>query len=343
MSTMTTAILVLRILAVSQLLLSAAALAMSANPYRTRLLGVALVLGVVSYLISSPVFDRINLEVGPWLVLPADAIPPLLFFFTWELFEDDREPPLFVWLIAAFYLVVALWIGLDRSATGAAVNNYFLVPVQLTKLGFAVGAMFIIWRGRENDVVESRLKLRRVFAASIGISVAAVVATELVTGWNVPELVELVGMAAIFSVTLIINLAFLRLNPTFALRDSRPLAPVLPEETPLVEALNKLMSEDFAYTNHDLRIADLAASLKVPEYQLRRTINRNLGYRNFNQFVNRYRVEEAARRLINEPRAPVLTIALDVGFRSISSFNTAFRAQYQKTPTDYRKSRLADS
>ena len=340
---MTAAILVLRLLAVSQVLLLAAALAMSANPYRTRLLGFALALGAVSYLISSPVFDYINLEVGPWLVLPADAIPPLLFFFAWDLFEDDREPPLLLWLIAASYLVLAMWIGLQRGATGAAANVYFLVAVQLTKLGFAVGAIFIVWRGRESDVVESRLKLRHVFAVSIGVIVTAVVATELVTGWNVPTSVELLGMAAIFGVTLMINLAFLRLNPTFILRDSRPLAPVLPEETPLIDALNKLMSEDLAYTNHDLRIADLATRLKVPEYQLRRTINRNLGYQNFNQFVNRYRVEEAARRLINEPRTPVLTIALDVGFRSVSSFNTAFRAHYQKTPTDYRKSRLSDS
>ena len=343
MTTMTAAILVLRVLAVSQVLLLGAALALSPNPCRTRLLGASLALGAVSYLISSPVFGHINLEVGTWLALPADAIPPLLFFFTWGLFEDDREPPLLVWCIAAFYLAAALWIGLERGATDAAVSNYFMAPAQLAKLGFAIGAIFIVWRGREDDVVESRLKLRRVFAASIGVIVTVVVATELVTGWNVPELVELPGMAAIFAATLMINLAFLRLNPTFLLRDAGPLAPVLPEDTRLVDALKRVMSEDSAYTNHDLRIADLAAGLKVPEYQLRRTINRNLGYQNFNQFVNRYRVEEAARRFISEPRAPVLTIALDVGFRSISSFNTAFRAQYQKTPTDYRKSTLTDS
>ncbi len=340
---MTTAILVLRILATSQVLLAATALLISSNPYRTRLLGIAVMLGVVSYLVSSPVFGYINLEAGPWLALPADAVPPLLFFLTWDLFEDDREQPLFVWLIAALYLVVALWIGLEMRATNAAVNIYLLAPLQLVKLGFAIGAIFIVWRGRENDVVESRLKLRRVFAASVGIIVAAVVATELVTGWNVPALIELLGMAAIFLATLMLNLAFLRLNPSFVLRDSRALASVSSEDTSLVDALNKLMNEDFAYTNHDLRIADLAATLKVPEYQLRRTINRSLGHQNFNQFINRYRVEAAARRLVDEPRAPVLTIALDVGFRSISSFNTAFRAHYRKTPSDYRKSRLADS
>jgi AraC-like DNA-binding protein len=342
MTTMTTAILLLRILAISQVLLSATALVFSSNPYRTRMLGIALMLGVVSYLVSSPVFGHINLELSPWLSLPADAVPALLFFFTWDLFEDDREPPLFVWLIAALYVVAAFWIGLESGTTNSGVNIYLLVPLQLTKLGFAIGAMFIVWRGRENDVVESRLKLRRVFAASIGVIVTAVVATELVTGWNIPELIELLGMAAIFIATLMLNLAFLRHNPSFVLRESPALAPVLSEDTSLVDALNKLMSE-FAYTNHDLRIADLAATLKVPEYQLRRTINQNLGHQNFNQFVNRYRVEEAARRLVNEPRAPVLTVALDVGFRSISSFNTAFRAHYKKTPTDYRKSRLVDS
>lgn len=343
MTTMTTAILVLRILATSQVLLAATALAVSSNPYRTRLLGLAVMLGVVSYLVSSPVFDHINLQVGPWLTLPADAVPPLLFFFTWDLFEDDREPSLFVWLIAALYLAVAPWVGLERGAMNAAVNVYLLVPLQLTKLGFAIGAMFIVWRGREDDVVESRLKLRRVFAAVIGVIVAAVVATELVTGWQVPQLIELLGMAAIFIATLMLNLAFLRLNPSFVLRDSNASASVTSDDTALIDALNKLMNEDFAYTNHDLRIADLAATLNVPEYQLRRTINRSLGFQNFNQFINRYRVEEAARRLVNEPRAPVLTIALDVGFRSISSFNSAFRAHYRKTPTDYRKGRLTDS
>ena len=86
-----------------------------------------------------------------------------------------------------------------------------------------------------------------------------------------------------------------------------------------------------------------ASRLKVPEYQLRRTLNQNLGYRNFNQFINRCRIEEAARRLRSEPRTPVLTIALDVGFRSISSFNSAFRSHFQDSPSAYRARTLPDS
>jgi len=343
MTTTITGILILRILAVSQVLLFASALAISKNPYRTRLLGVALALGVISYLVSSSAFDYIGIEPRRWLFLPADAIPPLLLFFVWDLFEDDRTLPLLVWPIAAVFLAVVWWVALAGGVHGGAVSIYVMAPLQLAKLGFAIGAIFVVWRGREDDVVEGRLKLRRVFAASIGVTVAVVVVTELVTGWHVPEEVELFGMAAIFGVTLTINLAFLRLNPSFVLTGPRPLLQTLSGENPLVDELKQLMTQNQAYTNQDLRIADLAASLKVPEYQLRRAINRNLGYRNFNQFVNRYRIEEAAERLLCEPRTPVLTIALDVGFRSISSFNAAFRAHFKMTPTHYRKKKLTDS
>jgi AraC-like DNA-binding protein len=343
MTTTISAILLLRILAVSQVLLLTIALAISSNSYRTRLLGVALALSSVSYLISSPALEYINLEPGRWLALPADAIPPLLFMFAWYLFEDDRKLPQPIWLIAASYFVAILWIELVGGATTGATNSFLLESLQLIKLGFAVGAIFVVWRGSENDVVETRLKLRRVFTAGIGVIVAAVVATELLTGWHIPEVIELIGMAAIFVATLVVNLAFLRLNPTFALSDPRTLPEILAKENPLVVQLTKIMIENQAYTNHDLRIADLAVSLKVPEYQLRRTINRGLGYRNFNQFVNRYRVEDAAGRLVNEPRTPVLTIALDVGFRSISSFNAAFQTRFKMVPTQYRKDKLTDS
>lgn len=300
-------------------------------------------LGAVSYLVSSPVFDVVGLHAGPWLSLPADVVPPLLFFFTWDLFEDDRRPPIIAWVLAALYVIAAMWIGLNFGTAGKAFNAWVLVPVQLIKLGFALGAIFIVWRGWESDVVERRLKLRRVFVGTVGVIVAAVIVTELVTAWDVPELADLLGMAAIFVVALAANLAFLRLNPSFVLRESGDLVPVRPEDRSLIEALDRAMSEELAYVNQDLRVAGLAERLGVPEYQLRRTINRNLGHQNFNQFVNGYRVEAAARRLVEEPRTLVLTIALDVGFRSVSSFNTAFRAHFGKTPTEYRRAGLTNS
>jgi len=97
------------------------------------------------------------------------------------------------------------------------------------------------------------------------------------------------------------------------------------------------MQTERLYADHDLRIGKLATLLGIPEYQLRKKINKNLGYRNFNHFINRYRVEEAGARLIGDSKLAVLTVALDVGFRSISSFNTAFQNHYGVSPTSFRR------
>ena len=114
-------------------------------------------------------------------------------------------------------------------------------------------------------------------------------------------------------------------------------------DDPIIDELLRRMQDERLYADHDLRVASLADIVGIPEYQLRQKINQNLGYRNFNQFVNRYRIEEAGQRLVEDSRSPVLSIALDVGFRSISSFNTAFQTQYGVSPTKYRSDALSNS
>ena len=88
-----------------------------------------------------------------------------------------------------------------------------------------------------------------------------------------------------------------------------------------------------------MTIGKLAAIAEMPEYRLRQLINSGLGYRNFNDFLNRFRREVAARLRADPEQAkiPVLTIALEAGFRSISTFNKAFKEINGVTPTEFRK------
>ena len=57
-----------------------------------------------------------------------------------------------------------------------------------------------------------------------------------------------------------------------------------------------------------------------------------------NQYLNQYRIAEAARRLQDpaEINLPISTIALDVGYASLSSFNKAFKEVHGVTPSIYR-------
>lgn len=118
-----------------------------------------------------------------------------------------------------------------------------------------------------------------------------------------------------------------------------------PAEDRFAASLQHAMAVEHAYRSEDLSIATLAARLSVPEYRLRRLINQRLGHRNFNAYVNGFRLAEAMAALADSSKRelPVLTIALTAGFQSIGPFNRAFKAATGLTPTEFRKQKLAES
>ena len=94
-----------------------------------------------------------------------------------------------------------------------------------------------------------------------------------------------------------------------------------------------------------VRMAILADELGYPEHQLRRLINRHLGFRNFSFFLNSLRIEEATSRLADpdQARVPILTIALELGYGSLGPFNRAFKAFTGTTPSAYREQAIPAS
>ena len=54
------------------------------------------------------------------------------------------------------------------------------------------------------------------------------------------------------------------------------------------------------------------------------------------EFLNRCRLEQAARRLRDEPAVPVTTIALECGFSSLQYFSRKFSATYGRAPGAWR-------
>jgi AraC-like DNA-binding protein len=109
--------------------------------------------------------------------------------------------------------------------------------------------------------------------------------------------------------------------------------------TVVINELKRLMGEEKIYCEEGLTIRRLAVRLDIKEYRLRRLINSHLGFRNFNGFLNQYRIQEVARQLVGPKtrHLPVLSIALDNGYRSLSPFNKAFKEIMGVTPTEFRK------
>jgi AraC-like DNA-binding protein len=111
-------------------------------------------------------------------------------------------------------------------------------------------------------------------------------------------------------------------------------------ESELGRRVLRLMTEEAAYTQPELKLADLAERIGEADYKVTQCITGALGFRNFNQMANHFRLAEAKRRLADPgcDHLPVLTIALDCGFGSIGPFNRAFKAEMAVTPTEFRKS-----
>ena len=111
--------------------------------------------------------------------------------------------------------------------------------------------------------------------------------------------------------------------------------PALNRNAALRERLLSAMREGRAYAQEGLTVAQLAQQVESNPTHLREIINLQLGYRNFNDFLHHYRVDEAAQRLKNQD-LPILSIALDVGYGSIGPFNRAFKQLKGLTPSEFR-------
>ncbi|WP_062261551.1 helix-turn-helix domain-containing protein [Endozoicomonas arenosclerae] len=203
-------------------------------------------------------------------------------------------------------------------------------------------------RSMRDDLVEARREIRVWMLSSVGFFIALVVVMEQFFGGGPASFV--IAQPILLSLFLMIfygRLFQFREGVLFphsieqkeseTSLSQEVTAPV--QEDPMVAPLRTIMEEQHFYRTEGITISDLAEELHTQEYRLRKLINQQLGYRNFNDFLNGYRIHEACQRLSKpeESSIPVLTIALDTGFRSLSAFNRAFKERTGITPTQYRK------
>jgi AraC-like DNA-binding protein len=114
---------------------------------------------------------------------------------------------------------------------------------------------------------------------------------------------------------------------------------LLPETVKeVLPRLMQLIEEEKVFLEADLTLNKLAQQLNVHYNHLSQIINEHLKY-SFNDFINRYRIEEA-KKIMEKPgesKKTILEIAYETGFYSKSVFNTAFKKFTGKTPSQYRK------
>ena len=135
--------------------------------------------------------------------------------------------------------------------------------------------------------------------------------------------------------------AFLR--PEIGMQaDTTPiLKPLLPTELKQKGIwLKKVVKENRYYQDPELSLSSLAEKLELTTHELSRILNTVLK-KNFNDFINEYRVQDAARKMQDPAydHITLLGIAYESGFNSQSTFNRIFKQMTGKSPVEYKNDR----
>ncbi len=102
--------------------------------------------------------------------------------------------------------------------------------------------------------------------------------------------------------------------------------------------LDFLMKEAKIYRDPNLGLESMAQKLKISSNYLSQLVNK-VTHQNFAEYVNGFRIEDAKSKLKNSNFAnyTVISIGLESGFNSKSTFYSAFKKRTGVSPSTYRK------
>ena len=298
-----------------------------------------LVVGGAMYLALS----SSNIVIPPVIRPAVDYVSLLTPFWTWRFTRRliERDPPaLLPSGFVLFYTIcwaIAHWAG--------AYGKIGFYGIHIASLTLIADLFVRAWSGRDDDLVERRRMIRLWLPVLVSLQAGGILVFELLIGTSAGyPLIQLGNGVLIFALVLFGGLAMLKTDPELLVEtaaDAPPPDPaqaLSPSEQVLRDRLEEAMATKY-YRTPGLTIAALADHLETPEHRLRALINRRLGQRNFSTYLNRHRIAEAKEILDDRAHVdlPVLSIAMDMGYNSLPTFNRAFRSETGTTPTEFRR------
>ena len=150
------------------------------------------------------------------------------------------------------------------------------------------------------------------------------------------------GMAFLFSAVIIAFAIWWLQNPfLFKIEAERYVQSTLEQDkiVELSDELKRLMISESLYLDPDLSLVKLSKKMGISSKLLSQVINQSENM-NYSKFITNYRVMEAKKRLVADQYShlKISAIAYDSGFKSISSFNAAFKSFTSTTAIQYRNS-----
>ncbi|MGI9250821.1 MAG: helix-turn-helix domain-containing protein [Pseudohongiellaceae bacterium] len=319
---------------------------------------------IVFYLLSGMTGSHIDptfrLDLSDWQLIRqtgANAISGLFMVYCFLIFQEQQKFPL---ILALAYIaqisvdfILRILAAMEVIAFGDSSVQLIFNALSAMQLGFASCAIYWTLKGWRADLVEDRRIFRWFIIGVQGVLIFTIVLVENFLlegnsgGFAIGQAIITYVIATVGLVMVLMAMHFDYVSLSHAIRRV-----VEPKDEPGQEVASGFSKESFEqvfcgnklYREAGLTIAMLAKKLAMPEYRLRAFIHKQLGFRNFNAMLHKYRIEDAGVVLSSreQKHLPILTIALTVGYQSITPFNNAFREIKGVTPSEFRKNAITD-
>ncbi|WP_197027681.1 helix-turn-helix domain-containing protein [Prevotella sp. 10(H)] len=113
------------------------------------------------------------------------------------------------------------------------------------------------------------------------------------------------------------------------------------EDIQLIQKVHDLIKKEKIYKDLDLTLEVLSKQMNVNRNYMSKAINKTTG-KNFNTFINEYRIKEAIK-IMSDEKSDLISldaIALEVGFSNRTTFYQSFKKVTGLTPSDFRNNKI---
>jgi len=257
----------------------------------------------------------IVLKTGGITPLLLPALGPLLYFYVRQLTSPDRR---FHWKDTLHFSPLLIGFALPAGLVSISVIAYLHLSRQLIEQ---------FYRRLQPVLMDRpRFAFRRLDRALLLIGIACGLSL-LGDPFYLTVAVAIIGLAV-----------EAMLKPDTPVRLTMPIADKS-DAREKGRRLREFVAANRLYEDAELTLAVLAAKLAIHPHDLSRMINLGLE-KNFNDFINEFRVREIARKMADPANDPMtlLGIAYESGFNSKTTFNRVFKEMTGRTPVEYKNS-----
>ncbi len=262
----------------------------------------------------------------------------LTWLFALSLYQRNFKLEASHIVVGTLYVLPIYYIRLSAMDILPAYPGWLITIISIMSLILTGHLIYIIIRELGDDLIEKRRSSRLYFVMVI-IFVTIVAAVSEIFASSLPVDKTTMKIASIWPAIVWGCYWMLEFNDQAIRFQATTENTISRRDHDLKHKLDVIIRTQEAFKEADLTIIMLSKRLGVTQHRLRAFINQTLGYDNFSTYLNSYRIEavKKALELPENAQIPIITIALDNGFRSLSPFNRAFRLMEGTTPSEYRR------